>query len=187
MTGSFPRSGACFVSSVFPVAEVVTERLVLRRWTRAEIDAVIAGGYLPHWAVDFPAEGDRVVAGLMSDHPAWLTEYGHRLVVERRSGLIVGSIGLFWPPSSGGVEIGYGIVPSRRGHGYATEAAQALTEFAFTAPEVHTVFAKVELSNPASVRVLEKLGFRRWTTPTDENVVELRVTRAESDDVRASG
>ncbi|MBF6065447.1 GNAT family N-acetyltransferase [Nocardia terpenica] len=175
------------MSSVSPVTEVVTERLVLRCWTRAEIDAVLAGQRLSHWAADFPAEGDRVVAGLMSDHPGWLTGYGHRLVVERGSGLIVGSIGLFWPPSNRALEIGYGIVSSRRGRGYAPEAVRALTEFAFTAPEVHTVFAKVELSNPASVRVLEKSGFQPQATSADENVIELRMTRTEGNDALVSG
>jgi RimJ/RimL family protein N-acetyltransferase len=34
-----------------------------------------------------------------------------------------------------------------------------LTAHAFTAPEVEAVFAHVEPSNPASVRVLEKAGF----------------------------
>jgi [ribosomal protein S5]-alanine N-acetyltransferase len=53
-------------------------------------------------------------------------------------------------------------VASRRGRGYAPEATRALTRFAFTAHGVHAVFARVELSNPPSVRVLEKAGFQRW-------------------------
>lgn len=166
------------MSVVFPVTELVTERLILRCWTRAESSAVCAGQRLPGCAADFPADGDRVIAGLIPDHPGWLTEYGQRLVIERDSGLIAGSAGLFWPPASGALEIGYGIVPSRRGRGYATEATRALTGLAFTAPGVHTVFAKVELPGPASVRVLEKSGFRRWAASTDENVAQLRVTRA---------
>jgi hypothetical protein len=66
---------------------------------------------------------------------------------------VVGSIGLFWPPDDGAIEIGYGIVASRRGRGYAAEATRALTAYALTAPGVDTVFATVELSNPASVSV----------------------------------
>ncbi|WP_024799422.1 GNAT family N-acetyltransferase [Nocardia sp. BMG51109] len=167
------------MSSLSPVTHLVTERLVLRGWTSDEIDAVLAGRHPAHWAADFPADGDRVVAGLLSEHAGWSTEYGHRLVLERDSGQVVGSLGLFWPPSGGALEIGYGMVPSRRGRGYATEATRALAEFAFTAPEVRTVFAEVELSNPASVRVLEKCGFRPSPVPADENVVRLLLTRAE--------
>jgi RimJ/RimL family protein N-acetyltransferase len=92
---------------------------------------------------------------------------------------LVGSIGLFWPPSEGVLEIGYGIVVSRRGRGYAPEATKALADFALTLPDVHTVSADVELSNPASVRVLEKAGFRRWTT--GENVVKFRISNPDRD------
>jgi RimJ/RimL family protein N-acetyltransferase len=127
----------------------------------------------------FPAEGDRVVAGLFGQHPSWVGAHGHRLIIERDSGCVVGSIGLFWPPSEGVLEIGYGIVASRRGRGYATEATQALTEFALTVPDVHTVFANVELPNLSSIRVLEKAGFHRWTT--EENTARFRITGPDHD------
>lgn len=87
----------------------------------------------------------------------------------------MGSIGLFWPPSEGVLEIGYGIVASRRGRGYAPEATQALAEFALTAPEVRIVSANVELSNSPSIRVLEKAGFHRWAI--EENTTRFRITR----------
>src|SRR6202021_1753542 len=41
--------------------------------------------------------------------------WGHRQVVERASGLVVGGIGFFGPPLDAEVEIGYGIGPSREG------------------------------------------------------------------------
>ncbi|MFG2766036.1 MULTISPECIES: GNAT family N-acetyltransferase [Streptomyces] len=145
--------------------DLTTERLVLRSWTTKEATAVLEGSRSTRWADDFPAEGDRVIAGLLGEHPAWFDAYGHRLVVERESGLVVGSIGLFWPPGEGVVGIGYGIVASRRGRGYATEATRALAEFALTSAEVHTVSADVEGANPASVRVLERAGFHRWAAP----------------------
>ncbi|UNS96769.1 GNAT family N-acetyltransferase [Streptomyces tubbatahanensis] len=151
-------------------ADVLTERLALRPWTTAETAAVLDGTRLAHWAHDFPADGDRVIAGFLGEHPAWRGAHGHRLVVERESGLVVGSIGLFWPPSEGAVEIGYGIVASRRGRGYAPEAVRALAGFAFTAPEVHTVCARVEGANSPSVRVLEKAGFSRWDDGDGEGV-----------------
>ncbi|MFE0173213.1 GNAT family N-acetyltransferase [Streptomyces sp. NPDC059002] len=160
-------------------ADVITKRLVLRSWTTSEATAVLDGNRSPHWAEDFPAEGDRVVAGLFDQYPAWLGSYGHRLIIERDSYLVVGSIGLFWPPSEGVLEIGYGIVASRRGRGYAPEATQALAEFALTAPDVHTVSADVELSNPASVRVLEKAGFHQWAA--EDNLAKFRIMSPDHD------
>jgi ribosomal-protein-alanine N-acetyltransferase len=144
-----------------------TERLSLRPWSEDDVAAVLAGERAAHWAEDFPAEGDRVVVKLFADNPGWLGEYGHRQIVERETGLVVGSIGLFWPPNEGTLEIGYGVVLSRRGRGYAPEATRALSELALTAPGVHTVFATVEVSNPASIRVLEKAGFERWSSDGD--------------------
>ncbi|MFD3502275.1 GNAT family N-acetyltransferase [Streptomyces sp. NPDC058678] len=166
-------------SSLTPAhaGDLLTDRLVLRSWSAAEIDAVLRGVRLGHWAEDFPAEGDQVVAGLFAEHPGWLGEYGHRQVVERASGLVVGSVGLFWPPADGRLEIGYGIVAGRRGLGYAPEAARALTEFALTAPGVHAVHADVEQSNPPSVRVLEKAGFRR--VGSDGELLRFRATEAD--------
>ncbi|GAB2614619.1 GNAT family protein [Streptomyces capparidis] len=141
--------------------DLTTDRLVLRPWTDGEIDAVLTGRRLPHWAEDFPAEGDRVIAGFVEGRPEALGEWGQRQIAERATGLVVGAIGLFWPPSDGAVEFGYGIVPSRRGRGYATEAARALVRLALTAPGVREVRAAAETANPASVRVLEKAGLRR--------------------------
>ncbi|MGH3589206.1 MAG: GNAT family N-acetyltransferase [Pseudonocardia sp.] len=154
---------------------VTTDRLSLRLWTMSEATSVLAGTRSSRWAGDFPAEGDRVIAGLLGQHPAWLGAYGHRLITERESGLVVGSVGLFWPPSEGVIEIGYGIVPSRRGQGYATEATQTLAEFVLSAPDVRMVSASAELSNPASVRVVEKAGFHWWAT--DESTAQFRITR----------
>ncbi|WP_040782466.1 GNAT family N-acetyltransferase [Nocardia pneumoniae] len=160
--------------SVVVSPELTTERLVLRSWTADEAAAVRDDRRAPAWAADFPAEGDRVVAGLFDEHPGWLSPFGHRLIVERAGGLVVGSIGLFWPPLDGHLELGYGVVASRRGRGYATEAVVALTAHAFTAPGVRVVYADVELANPPSVRVLEKAGFRR--VGTQDGVARFRAT-----------
>ncbi|MEU5759827.1 GNAT family N-acetyltransferase [Nocardia sp. NPDC047648] len=159
--------------SVFLSSDLPTERLILRLWTADATAAVLDDQRRAAWAADFPAEGDRVIAGLLAEHSDWLGSFGHRLIVERSSGLVVGSIGLFWPPADGELEIGYGIVASRRGRGYATEATAALTAHAFTAPGVRVVRADVELSNPPSVRVLEKAGFEQVSSA--DGVARFRV------------
>jgi len=58
------------------------------------------------------------------------------------------------------LELGYGIAPSRRGRGYATEAVLAMLAFASTLPGVTGVFVDAEAENVGSVRVLEKSGMR---------------------------
>ncbi|WP_447041218.1 GNAT family N-acetyltransferase [Streptomyces sp. DSM 118878] len=145
--------------------DLTTERLTLRPWTAGEVADVLAGRRRAHWAEDFPAEGDGVIAGVIAaqtaEGPADPGAHGHRLIVERESGAVVGSISLLWPPNAGSVEFGYGVVASRRGRGYAPEAARALVAHALALPGVTEVHAEVELANPASVRVLAKAGLHR--------------------------
>ncbi|SOD61822.1 Protein N-acetyltransferase, RimJ/RimL family [Streptomyces zhaozhouensis] len=139
--------------------QLTTERLLLRPWSLSGPAAVAAASRAPDWADDFPAEGDSVIADLLAR--GVIDPLGHRLLVERASGLVVGTLGFGWPPQDGGVELGYGVVPSRRGRGLATEAARALVTHALTLPGVRTVRASAEPANPASLRVLEKAGLRR--------------------------
>jgi RimJ/RimL family protein N-acetyltransferase len=57
-------------------------------------------------------------------------------------------------------EIGYGLGIAHRGRGYATEAARALIDICFTKLGLHRVQAIASSGNPASVRVLERLGMK---------------------------
>jgi RimJ/RimL family protein N-acetyltransferase len=134
------------------------------------VRAISAGSRLDDWAADYPSEGDVIIAGLLQEvGPAAADpadqSWGHRQVVERASGLVVGGIGFFGPPrESGEVEIGYGIVPSRQGRGLATEALLTMLTMAWADPRVTAVVAGTDPGNAASQRVLEKAGFRRTAT-----------------------
>jgi len=57
-------------------------------------------------------------------------------------------------------EIGYWVGADYRGQGVASEAADAITQFAIRALGAATVTAGYFTDNPVSGRVLEKLGFR---------------------------
>ena len=84
------------------------------------------------------------------------------LLVHRADATLIGDAGfLAGPDPDGTVEIGYSIVPAYRGQGLATEAVQALTGWALSQPAVRRVVAGCEANNTASIRVLEKAGFRR--------------------------
>jgi RimJ/RimL family protein N-acetyltransferase len=81
------------------------------------------------------------------------------LIFERTDGAprLVGSCGLGRRPS-GAVEMGYWIGRSFWGRGFATEACVALIEIA-RALGLSRLEASHFIDNPASSRVLEKLGF----------------------------
>jgi len=87
----------------------------------------------------------------------WALAYTIR---ERQSGLNVGTCAFKGPPDVDGmVEVAYGIDLEQQRKGYATEATQALAEFAFASGQVKTVRAHTKSDNPASQRVLTKCGF----------------------------
>ena len=73
-------------------------------------------------------------------------------------GVAIGGVGFKGPPYGGVVEIGYGLVPSARGHGYATEALATLVKIA-AGLGMTTIRADTDLDNVASQRTLEHAGF----------------------------
>jgi len=81
------------------------------------------------------------------------------LIFERTDGAprLAGSCGLGRRPS-GAVELGYWIARASWGRGFATEAGRALIDIARTLglPQLE---ASHFIDNPASARVLDKLGF----------------------------
>ena len=71
----------------------------------------------------------------------------------------VGDLGFKGPAHENAVEIGYGLLPEQQGKGYATEAVQAMTQWAFSQSGVACIQAETEPGNKDSRRVLEKCGF----------------------------
>lgn len=82
------------------------------------------------------------------------------IVVERHSGEVVGSAGLRCGTDPQCPEIGYWVRSDRTGRGYATSAARALVEAAFSSlPDVMQVKIRMDQANLASAAVPPKLGF----------------------------
>lgn len=71
---------------------------------------------------------------------------------------LVGGIGLH--PEEDRLELGYWLTPAAWGRGYATEAGHAMLDIARHSLGRERVNAYHHLDNPASGRVLRKLGFR---------------------------
>ena len=78
-------------------------------------------------------------------------------VVLRDEGAVIGFCGFFVRPVKG-TTMGYAILPQYRGRGLATEAAAAVLDWA-SRHDVD-VYASIRPPNPASVRVLTKIGMR---------------------------
>jgi len=82
-------------------------------------------------------------------------------VVTLRDSALIGACGLMIDERET-PEIGYWLGAKYWGKGYATEAARALIDHAFTDLDCEALQAAARVTNPASRRVLEKCGFQ-WT------------------------
>lgn len=58
-------------------------------------------------------------------------------------------------------DLGYVLARSEWSKGYTTEAMQALTSWALAQNEIYRVWAFCDVENPASARVMEKVGMQR--------------------------
>ncbi len=105
-----------------------------------------------------PAMTRRLLYDYRTHQDAW--GYSFWAVVERASDRLIGDAGLYRTPA-GEVELGYTLGKPWWGRGYATEAAGAWLETAFSRLGIREVVALAEPANAASLRVLEKLGMTR--------------------------
>ena len=72
----------------------------------------------------------------------------------------IGEVAIPWiQDAHGSGMLMYWIAPAHQGAGYVTEASELLIDHAFGERRLNKVWAHVIESNPASRRVLEKLGF----------------------------
>lgn len=144
-----------------------TERLVLRRFTTADVDN-LAG-------LDADPDVMRFVSGGIATSrdeieneflPAFLgyyqryEQYGFWAAIERSTGDFLGWFH-FRPPAGsapGQVELGYRMRKSAWGKGYAAEGSRALIRKGFTESGVQRVTAEAMAANTASRRVMEKAG-----------------------------
>jgi RimJ/RimL family protein N-acetyltransferase len=174
-----------------PAPTIRTERLTLTVFTPDAIDALFAGDALRLNAITAAAFPQPLAPPpLMED---MLPDVRDRLrkdpsqegwwawvVIRRDTGQAVGSVGLGGPPNDEGtVIIGYATYPGAEGHGFATEAAQGLMEWALAQPGVARVAATIPPWNEQSIRVAEKIGMKRIGTTWDEEVGEVFLFAAD--------
>ncbi|WP_327286212.1 MULTISPECIES: GNAT family N-acetyltransferase [unclassified Streptomyces] len=179
-------------------ARLETDRMTLRRFTGADVDDLAA--LHGHPDVMRHIDDGRPVARAVVEQqtlPRFLREYrelpgGHGCfaAAEKGSGAFLGWFSLR-PATSvgldGGTELGYRLLPSAWGRGYATEGARALVSRAFTDLGAERIVATTMTVNAASRRVMEKAGlslvrifFEEWPEyieGAEHGDVEYAITR----------
>lgn len=142
-----------------------TDRLTIRRWLEADLDAMIR--------VLGDPEVMRFSSGVMDARTVadWLrarmdcatdgTTAAPWAVVERATGATIGYCGFFALPDVDGspeTEIGYRLARDAWGKGYATEAALAVRDVGFAVLGLARLVAMIDPGNLRSIRVAEKIG-----------------------------
>ena len=139
-----------------------TERLILRAFTLEDSEEVV------------PLIGAREVAAttLRIPHPYSAEDFSHFIthmqhesepvfaITLRQDRKVVGAMGLRIDQAHQRAELGYWIGTPFWGRGIATEAAKEILRYGFEELRLHRMFAEHFAHNPASGRVLAKIGLK---------------------------
>jgi RimJ/RimL family protein N-acetyltransferase len=157
-----------------------TRRILLRRFV--EPDAARVCEIQSNWNVtrmlrlaSFPPTLEAIRIWLLGHQGEWERGTAHRFALIFEDVLIgcadIDEIG------NGRGELGYWLDEPYWGRGLASEAAEALLGFAFDALRLGHLWSGHAADNPASGRVLEKLGFRfvgetkKWSQPRQREIM----------------
>ena len=145
-----------------------TARLVLRRWRPDDLDHLTAMNTDPDVMRYFPMRPDRQQSAAMM---AWITthidRHGFGLWALEIPGVhrFAGFVGLFRPTFHAHftpcIEVGWRLVRTAWGHGYATEAALASLRFGFEHVALEEIVSFTVPQNKRSVAVMERIGLVR--------------------------
>jgi [ribosomal protein S5]-alanine N-acetyltransferase len=164
-------------------ANIETKRLFLVCLMPDEIESIILGDFervslltgvcfqpdLPKLGVDWSWHLKALTADC--NQLAWRV----RVIVERSSNTVVGSINLKGHPIDGDVEMGWGLNDDARGKGYATEASAAVIQWVGQQAGVRSISATVADHNYSSQRVAARLGLMRTSETRRELPLWLRM------------
>lgn len=141
-----------------------TQRLILRPFTLADAPLVqrLAGAReiaAMTLSIPYPYE-DGMAEEWIKTHSAAFTEgiNVNFAIVVCESGVLCGSTGLGIDAENANAELGYWIGVPYWGKGYCTEAAKALVRYGFEVIGLHRIYAAHFPDNPASGRVMQKIG-----------------------------
>ncbi|MFH8569267.1 GNAT family N-acetyltransferase [Streptomyces sp. NPDC017993] len=145
--------------------DLVTARLVLHPMDAEEAERVLTGhpDDTARWAPGYPAAGDASAARRFLRTCAETGDprpFGTYEIRRREDGHTIGGVDFHGTPDADGkVTIGYGLIPSAHGKGYASEALRALLAFA-RVQGITSVEGDTGHDNLASQHVMSAVGMR---------------------------
>jgi len=149
---------------------IETERLRLRPFTlddAHELQRLIGDRDIasPTLTIPHPYEDGMAEEWIGTHQEAF--DKGERVefaIVHGEHGFLIGGIGLGINKEYESAEIGYWIAKPYWNHGYCTEAAQAVLKYGFEVLVLNRIYTTHMTRNPASGRVLQKIGMKHEGT-----------------------
>lgn len=150
-----------------PTEQLTTARLVLRPYRDGDVDQIVAYATLAPWSrylpVPEPYTRDHAVEFVAA--MTALDPVVHEAWAITLDDTVVGGINIRFFCDGMIGELGWSLAPWVWGQGYATEAARAVLDTAFTArQQLVRVRAMADVRNVPSQRVMEKIGLVREGT-----------------------
>ena len=84
----------------------------------------------------------------------------NHVMVDKKTNIPVGTCSLHDRPGVEGLDVGYALLPTYEGRGFATEGATLMVKLAFSRFQQKLISAITTDENIRSCRVLEKIGFQ---------------------------
>ncbi|REJ76340.1 MAG: N-acetyltransferase [Acidobacteria bacterium] len=141
---------------------IETERLLIRRFREADVDAIHEMRSDPEvmrYIRETAADREESAKWTEAISAKWESEgIGYCALVEKATGDIAGWCGTWRIQETNEVEVGYAIAKTKWGKGFATEAAAAMVDHAFSELRLDYLVAVAYPENEASIRVMKKLG-----------------------------
>jgi RimJ/RimL family protein N-acetyltransferase len=159
---------------------ITTERLTLRMFEKSDAETVTKlcnnyNIYKNTLYIPYPYSIDCALSWIENHLGNFNADKSYEFAItDKGSGKLYGAIALSNNQHSNNGEIAYWIGEEFWGNGYATEASKAILEFAFNVKQYHKVYARHFASNPASGKVLQKLGMLKEGVLIDHAMKEDR-------------
>jgi ribosomal-protein-alanine N-acetyltransferase len=179
-----------------PLPTLQTPRLVLRPFELADAPVVQRLAGVPEVAlttqnIPHPYEDGMAESWIGTLAPEWEAGRFLTLAVTTAEHGLVGAVGLHLNAAHRRGELGYWIGLPYWGKGYATEASRALLDHGFGPLVLNRIQARHMTRNPASGRVMRKLGMKPegvqrqhvLVRGTFEDVAVYAILRGDRDDV----
>jgi RimJ/RimL family protein N-acetyltransferase len=141
---------------------LATDRLILRAFCESDLDAyaaMLADPDVVRFLGTQPLTRSEAWRNLAMVLGHWtLRGYGLWAVEDRESGLLAGRVGLWRPEGWPALEVGWTLRRQFWGRGFATEAAHAVIEYAFSTLGQNHLISLIHPENVRSIAVASRLG-----------------------------